>query len=44
MFTQCESILCRELLPIQDTPAIKITVLVGITVIKPLVAVESGIY
>ena len=23
MFTQCESILCRELLPIQDTPAVK---------------------
>jgi len=44
MFTQCESILCRELLPIQDTPAVKITVLVGITVVKPLVAVESGIY
>ena len=44
MFTQCESILCRELLPIQDTPAVKITVSVGITVVKPLFAVESGIF
>ena len=44
MFTQCESILCRELLPTQDTPAVKITVSVGITVEKPLFAVESGIY
>ena len=44
MFTQCESILCRELLPTQDTPAVKITVSVGITVVKPLFAVESGIY
>jgi leukotriene-A4 hydrolase len=26
MFTQCESIYCRSLLPIQDTPAAKITV------------------
>ena len=29
MFTQCESILCRELLPIQDTPAVKITTSMG---------------
>ena len=44
MFTQCESILTRELLPVQDTPAIKITVSIGLTVIKPLFAVESGIF
>ena len=44
MFTQCESILCRELLPIQDTPAVKITVFIGLTVVKPLFAVESGIF
>lgn len=44
MFTQCESILCRELLPSQDTPAIKVTVSMGLTVIKPLFAIESGIY
>jgi len=44
MFTQCESILCRELLPIQDTPAVKITTSIGITVPKPLFALNSGIY
>ena len=44
MFTQCESILCRELLPTQDTPAVKITVSMGLTVIKPLFALDSGIY
>ena len=44
MFTQCESILCRELFPIQDTPAVKITVDMGITVQKPLFALDSGIY
>ena len=44
MFTQCESILCRELLPIQDTPAVKITTYIGITVPKPLFALNSGIY
>ena len=44
MFTQCESILCRELLPVQDTPAVKITVNVGLTVVKPLFALYSGIY
>ena len=44
MFTQCESILCRELLPTQDTPAVKITVSMGLTVIKPLFAIDSGIY
>lgn len=44
MFTQCESILARELLPTQDTPAIKITVSMGITVPKPLFALDSGIY
>ena len=44
MFTQCESILCRELLPTQDTPAVKVTVSMGLTVIKPLFALDSGIY
>ena len=44
MFTQCETILCRELLPTQDTPDVKITVGVGLTVIKPLFALNSGIY
>ena len=44
MFTQGESILNRELFPTQDTPSVKTPVTVGITVIKPLFAVESGIY
>ena len=44
MFTQGESILNRELFPAQDTPSVKTPVTVGITVIKPLFAVESGIY
>ena len=41
MFTQCECILCRELLPTQDTPAVKITTYMGITVPKPLFALDS---
>ncbi|MCQ2818400.1 MAG: M1 family metallopeptidase [archaeon] len=44
MFTQCESILARTVLPIQDTPAIKLTVAASITVPKPLFAVYAGIY
>ena len=44
MFTQCETILCRELLPTQDTPAVKVTVSMGLTVIKPLFALDSGIF
>ena len=44
MFTQGESILSRELIPIQDTPNAKITISLGITVIKPLRALYSGLY
>ena len=44
MSTQCQSIFCREMLPIQDTPKIKFTTNIGITVNKPLLALESGIY
>ena len=44
MFTQGESILNRELFPSQDTPSVKTPVTVGITVEKPLFAVESGLY
>ena len=44
MFTQCESILCRQLLPCQDTPNAKVTVSTSITVKKPLVALNSGIF
>ena len=44
MYTQGESILNRELFPTQDTPSVKSLVTVGITVSKPLFAVESGLY
>ena len=44
MFTQCQSIFCRQMLPIQDTPKVKLTVYLGINVQKPLLALESGIY
>ena len=44
MFTQCESILCRQLLPCQDTPNVKVTVSTSITVKNPLFALNSGIY
>ena len=44
MFTQCESILCRQLLPCQDTPNVKVTVSTGITVKNPLFSLNSGIY
>ena len=44
MFTQCECILCRTLLPCQDTPSAKATVATSITVQKPLMALNSGLY
>ena len=44
MYSQGESILNRELFPTQDTPAVKTPVNVGITVEKPLFALDSGIY
>ena len=44
MFTQLETILCRELIPIQDTPNAKITVSIGLTVKKPLRALYSGLF
>ena len=44
MFTQCESILCRTLLPCQDTPSAKVTVATSITVQKPLLALNSGLF
>ncbi len=42
-FTQSEMILGRQLLPIQDTPAIKMTVNMGLKVMKPLVALFPGV-
>ena len=44
MYSQCQAILCRELLPIQDTPAVKIPVSVSITVPKPLLGLVAGQY
>ena len=44
MYTQCESIFCREMLPIQDTPEVKLTLKLGITIQKPLRALYAGIY
>ena len=44
MYSQGEMILIRELLPIQDTPAIKMPVSVSITVPKPLLGLVAGIY
>ena len=44
MYSQCQSILCRELMPIQDTPAVKMPVSVSITVPKPLLGLVGGIY
>ena len=44
MFTQCAFIYCRMLLPCQDTPSAKVIVSTSITVPKPLLALNSGIY
>ena len=44
MFTQGESILVRTIFPIQDTPAVKLTVDASVTVPDPLVGVYAGIY
>ena len=44
MYSQGESILNRELFPVQDTPAVKTPFSVSITVEKPLFALNSGIY
>lgn len=43
MFTQCEAILCRTLLPCQDSPAVKVLVTAALTVKKPLTALYAGI-
>jgi len=43
MFTQCEAILCRSLLPCQDSPAVKILVKTALTVKNPLTALYAGI-
>ncbi|MCQ2820062.1 MAG: M1 family aminopeptidase/hydrolase [archaeon] len=42
LFTQSEMILGRQLLPIQDTPSIKMSVNMALIVVKPLVALFAG--
>ena len=43
MYTQCEAILCRSLLPCQDTPSAKVKVNAALTVKKPLIPLYAGI-
>ena len=43
MFTQCEAILCRSLLPCQDSPSVKVLVSTALTLKNPLVALYAGI-
>ena len=44
MYSQGETILNRELFPTQDTPSVKVPYSVSITVEKPLMALDSGIF
>lgn len=44
MFTQCETIACRSLLPCQDTPSMKVLVSASVTIKKPLFALNAGIF
>ena len=44
MYSQGEMILNRGLFPCQDTPSIKTPVSTGVTVEKPLLALNSGLY
>ena len=44
MYSQGETILNRELFPTQDTPDVKAPFSVSITVEKPLLGLDSGIY
>eukprot|EP01102_Stenamoeba_stenopodia_P011836 TRINITY_DN3662_c0_g1_i1.p1 TRINITY_DN3662_c0_g1~~TRINITY_DN3662_c0_g1_i1.p1 ORF type:complete len:624 (-),score=162.18 TRINITY_DN3662_c0_g1_i1:70-1941(-) len=43
VYTQCQAILSRTLLPCQDTPAVKAPYSVSIAVPDPLVAIASGL-
>ena len=44
MYSQCQSILCREMLPIQDTPAVKMPVTISITVPEELIGLAAGFF
>ena len=44
MYSQCQSILCREMLPIQDTPAVKMPVQISITVPEELIGLAAGLF
>ena len=44
MYSQGQAILCRDFIPIQDTPAVKMPISVSITVPKPLLGLVGGIY
>lgn len=43
MFTQCEAILCRTLLPCQDSPSAKVSMDVKVKVESPLTVLFSGL-
>jgi leukotriene-A4 hydrolase len=44
MYSQGETIVNRQLFPTQDTPSVKVPYSVSLTVEKPLLALDSGIY
>lgn len=43
LFTQCQAVHCRSLLPCQDAPCVKATYTAAITVPSPLVALMSAV-
>lgn len=43
MYTQCEAILARTLVPCQDSPSVKVRVTADLTIEKPLIALFGGI-
>ena len=43
LFSQCQAIHARSIIPVQDTPLIKFTYNANVTVKKPLVALMSAV-